>query len=348
MIPYLLILLLPLAWLQALRSYAPGRILSLLVPALLVTFVGLRHHVGGDWHSYVTMYDNAVRYSFRDAIAVNDSGYMFLNVVAARLNTGVWLVNLVCAAIFVCGLTLFCQRLPFPSLALLISIPVLVVVCAMGFTRQAAALGLLLAAYRLFEERRGWLALLLAGVAISVHWSGAFFLPLVLLLALGRGLTIPWTFALGAMGAAIVLVVEANIPNVADYIEKSGIAHAAAFRLVPSVAACALYLYKGEFGLNATQRTAMRYMIAMTFSCVLLLPIFPTISDRIGLYLVPAQMVGLTAFVASFPQDQRARRTSTICIAAVYITFYIGWMLNSRSFGFWWFPYDNYLLQMAL
>ncbi|HEY7809092.1 MAG TPA: EpsG family protein [Allosphingosinicella sp.] len=345
MIPYLLILLLPLAWLQTVREHASGRLVSLLVPLLLVTFIGLRYEVGGDWHAYVSMYDRAARFSFRDAIAVSDPGYMFLNVVAARLNAGLGLVNLICAVLFVSGLTLFCHRLPFPALALLISVPVLIVISALGFTRQAAALGLLLGANRLFEEKRSWFALLLVGVAVSVHWSGGFFLPLVLLLWSRRELTIPMTFVLGALGAAIVLIAEANVAQVADYIEKSGIAHGAAFRLALSVAACALYLSRGEFGLDARQRNVMRYMIAMTFSCLLLLPVFPTISDRIGLYLVPAQMIGLTGFVASFAQDPKARQASIVCIVAVYVIFYLVWMLNSPAFAGWWVPYDNYLLR---
>ena len=65
-----------------------------------------------------------------------------LNWLAARTELGPYFVNTVCAALFAWGLVVFCRAQPRPWLALVVAVPYLVTVVAMGYTRQGTAIGL--------------------------------------------------------------------------------------------------------------------------------------------------------------------------------------------------------------
>ena len=71
-----------------------------------------------------------------------DPGYLIIQWVSEYFGWGIIGVNVICALIFSIGLSVFCRSLPRPLLALSVSIPYLVIVVAMGYTRQGVALGL--------------------------------------------------------------------------------------------------------------------------------------------------------------------------------------------------------------
>jgi hypothetical protein len=91
-------------------------------------------------------------------------GYGLLNWFGANWGGGVFLVNTLCALIFTLGLLQFCRAQPRPWLALTLAFPYLVMVLAMGYTRQAVAIGVeCLALVALKRDRLlvflGWIAL---------------------------------------------------------------------------------------------------------------------------------------------------------------------------------------------
>ena len=107
-----------------------------------VVMIGFRVDVGGDRYTYLEFYKRMNLYPLSRAIGMGDPSYALLNWTVRRADLGMWLVNTVCAAIFVAGLGKFALRQPNPWLAMLIAVPYLIIVVAMGYTRQAAALGL--------------------------------------------------------------------------------------------------------------------------------------------------------------------------------------------------------------
>ena len=66
---------------------------------------------------------------------------MLLNWFAGQNELGFWFVNTVCGGIFSYGLIAFARSQPRPWLALAVAVPYLIIVVAMGYTRQAAAIG---------------------------------------------------------------------------------------------------------------------------------------------------------------------------------------------------------------
>ena len=95
----------------------------------------LRHHVSS----------RAGLRTFDQTLAAGRSRLRFPELAAQQLGADVWLVNLVCGAADWCGASPHlsgANRKPW--LSLLITIPYLIIVVGMGYTRQAAALGLVM------------------------------------------------------------------------------------------------------------------------------------------------------------------------------------------------------------
>lgn len=109
---------------------------SWLIGTILTLFIGLRHEVGGDWFGYLPYLTRAEGLSLEEVFVFGDPGYNALNWLFASYSWGIYGVNLVSAAIFSAGLVVFCRAQPRPWVALCIAIPYLVIVVAMGYSRQ--------------------------------------------------------------------------------------------------------------------------------------------------------------------------------------------------------------------
>ena len=200
---YLLLLILPAAWIVLPRSRAA----ALAVGAVLAIFIGLRDRVGGDWHAYWLIYERAKSLDAVSAMLLNDPAFMALNIAASRLGLGIAFVNLACAAILSAGLVAYarCQKLPW--LALFIAIPVLVMVASMNSTRQATAVGLEMLAFAFYLRGRPRACGLALLFAFAFHWSAAVLLPFAALALLPpqRLRLAAWVAA--GLGAVLVVAV---------------------------------------------------------------------------------------------------------------------------------------------
>jgi len=133
------------------------------VGLVFVLAIGFRFQVGGDWNQYLGYYDRMIDAPFTEAVTGEDPGYQVLNWVMARWGLDIYGVNTVCGVIFMAGLLVFCRQQPAPWLGFAVAVPYLIVVVAMGYTRQSVALGFFFLALAAIERRRffgylGWAA----------------------------------------------------------------------------------------------------------------------------------------------------------------------------------------------
>ena len=235
MIPYWLLLLVPLwACVQGPRRPWPAW-QAWLIGITLTLFIGLRHEVGGDWFSYIPYMTRTEGIPLAEAMAIGDPGYNALNWLFANNPPGIYGVNLVSGAIFSAGLVLFCRAQPRPWLTLCLAIPYLVIVVAMGYSRQGVALGLIMPGLLALERGRLWPFLFAMAAAATFHSTALVMLAFVMPAVRGhtivnRALRLLILLIVGAALAQTFLVARIDY-LMAGYIEAEYQSEGAAIRV---------------------------------------------------------------------------------------------------------------------
>ena len=170
---------------------------------MLVLIIGLRHEVGGDWSIYLEMLESYIDGSDDGQNGFQDPAYILLNILAARSGLGVYLINLLSAVFFSWGLYVFCRAQPRPWLALVVAVPYLITVVAMGYTRQSAAIGIAMLAIVALGQGRTWRFMLWIALAALFHKSAIVLVPMAVLVNTKRRV---FTFIWVALAFVILYV----------------------------------------------------------------------------------------------------------------------------------------------
>jgi hypothetical protein len=348
-IPYWLLLLFPL-WACVQSPRRPWLAWQAwLIGIALTLFIGLRHEVGGDWFNYIPYLNRAEGLSLSEVLAWGDPGYNALNWLFASQPWGIYGVNLVSGAIFSAGLVLFCRAQPRPWLALCLAIPYLVIVVAMGYSRQGVAIGLIMPGLLALERGRLRPFLVSMAAAATFHSTALVMLAFVVPAVPGRSLTLRALrlLLLLIVGAALVQTfLVARVDGlVGGYIEaeyqSEGAVIRVAMNLLPAVL---LLLWPKRFDFNSQQLRLWRAMAFTALGCAVALVLLPsntTAVDRIALYVIPLQLV----VGSRLPSTQLLGLTPAqlmvsvlgFCLAVEFV-----W-LNFATHASGWLPYENVL-----
>lgn len=349
MIPYWLLLLLPL-WACLRRSNRPWTGWQACVIWIALTlFIGLRHEVGGDWFNYIPYLTRAEGLPLGELWAWGDPGYNVLNWFFASHPWGIYGVNLVSAAIFSAGLVLFCRAQPRPWLALCIAIPYLVIVVAMGYSRQGVAIGFMMPGLIALERGRLGRFLVSMAAAATFHSTALVMLAFVLPAVTGRSLfmralRLLLLLIVGAALAQVFLV--ANMESYLDgYIEAEYQSDGAAIRILMNLLpAVILLLWPKRFEFTHHQYLLWRAISFTALGCAVFLVLFPSNStavDRIALYAIPLQLVVWSRLpgtnLLGLTSIQLLMTVLGFCLAVQFI-----W-LNFAVHASDWLPYSNVL-----
>jgi len=327
-----------LAAFGALAKLRFSRLGWVIVGVLLTVFIGLRFQVGGDWGSYVDYLYRASRVTFIEVFTLSDPGYYLLNWFAARLGAGVWLVNLFSASVFSTGLVLFVRRLPAPMLAVAVAIPYMVIVLAMGYTRQAVAFGFVLCGLTYLLDRRILGFMLLLAVAAAFHKSAVILAPLAVLAnTRNRVWTAVWVGFSGLLLYWLFLAEQVS-GLWRNYVESGYSSEGGAIRVAMNAVPAMLFLLlRKRLKMEAGERALWFWISAFSLFCVPLVFQASTAVDRVALYFMPIQLV----VFSSLPQLVRA--DSRILVRVAVIGFYglveFVW-LNYAGHREYWLPYQ--------
>lgn len=311
----------------------------------LTIVIGLRRDVGGDWFKYAQIFQRLQHVDLGRALQESDPGYTVLNLLAARIGLDMWAVNLVCAAIFTWGLLRLCRDQPNPLLAVLIGIPYLVIVVAMGYTRQGAALGFVMLA--LFYYFRGWIGrmALALGLAVAFHKSAIIVIPLIALASSRRRVL---TFILLGVvaGTTYWLFIQSSVDRlVANYVGARYSASGAGIRIAMNLVPAAVFL------LNRKRFTALREESRLwtifsigSFVALILLLASPSSAavDRVSLYLIPLQLFVLSRVPLAFSDKAKSGVPLRLAVIIYSMAVQFIW-LNFADNSQYWIPYHNYL-----
>lgn len=312
---------------------------------LIFCFVGLRYEVGADWVSYIQHLFRASYADFYEIPSIGDPGYVLVNWIAARVGGGIWLVNLVCAALFSWGLLSFVAAQPRPWLALAVAMPYLVVVVAMGYTRQGVAIGLAMRGLAaLGSERSNVKFVIWILLAATFHKSAVLLIPIAALAeSRGRLWTICWVG--GTAVLAYFALLESSVDQlIRNYVQREYESGGAAIRVaMNSVPAAIAVYYRKEFPFRRGERSLW---IMLSFIALALIPMLvyvpsSTAVDRLGLYLIPLQLVVLSRIPDFLSKREGPSRLIALLVVAYSAAIMFVW-LNFAAHSDEWLPYKLY------
>ena len=329
------------------RHIAASTLLALGV--FLTLLIGLRLEVGGDWFNYFGYIDRSFGLPFAEVFLETEPGYGLLNWFGANWGGSVFFVNTICGLVFSIGLLLFCRAQPRPWLTLCLAFPYLVVVVAMGYSRQGVAIGLEMIA--LLELQNNKLLRFLGWIALAATFHRTVLVLLVLPAStLSGSLRFSQLIRLGLLaGAAYGLYSAVIAPDldyyVQGYLETEYQSQGALIRVaLCALPAVAFLLNRRRFQLipDVQRIWTLLSLMAVAAAIGLFTVASSTAVDRLALYLIPLQL-----FVGIRVPDARLfgipPGTWNQLLIAFSFAVMIVWLLFAGH-SYAWLPYRNLLL----
>ena len=317
----------------------------------LLLIIGFRHEVGGDWSVYIDNYRGFLGIGFFDLFSIEnlsqDIGYVLIHWFSLNYLNGIYSTNLICSGIFIAGLFRVCKNMPMPWLALSISIPYLVIVVAMGYTRQTSAIGFIMLG--LIDLMNGKTIRFYVMVILGVlfHKTALFMLPVGFLYENSiRNLKDVLLFML-FFGMAFFAFLADRISNLLHYYvtDTGGMESSGAFiRVMMNVVSASVFLYFRKAWSEKYSDT--RLWTILSVMSLVMLPltfIISTTIDRMALYFIPMQLVILSR-TPLFIINTYNRTLFVLSILILYSAALFVW-LNFGNFSSHWLPYQNLLFK---
>ena len=316
----------------------------MLVGVAVTLMIGFRFQVGGDWANYREMF---IWYGYMDlweGLRFGDPGYSLVNWVAHSLGAGIWFVNTFCAIIFTWGLVRFAGTQPNPWLTCAVAAPYLIIVVAMGYTRQAVAIGFIFMALIAFNRGsiRAFLAYMI--LAVTFHKTAVIVLPLIVA-SLTQNRVLLGGLLVVTAGMLYTFFLQGSTDNlITNYVTANYTSEGAAIRVSMNAVPAVVYLLiQRRLGLSVQERKMWRnFSLAALASVVALYVVASsTAVDRLALYLIPLQLVLLGRLPYIFSDSHRGGRVVVLAIILYSASIQYVW-LNYATHARLWVPFKVY------
>lgn len=309
-----------------------------LIIIFFTLMIGLRLEVGGDWGAYIEHYSRVVGLPFWQALLTNDPGYAALNWLSSLVGGGVYLVNLFSAALVLCGVASFCQRQPQPWLGLLIATPYLLIVVAMGYTRQAIAVGFVMLAFGAILDAKLLRYIFYCIVAALFHKSALIMLPLGFLMVNRANFFVYIYGSVAAVIAFIFILADHYERMVRVYVEDGMDSEGGMVRVAMNALPALIFLlFRNRFVGSIQEKKFMSLISIVALFLLAIVDFAPTAVDRVSLYFIPLQIFVFSRLHLIF-KDVLNRTAIVLSIVAFYGAVQWVW-LNYASHAEYWLPY---------
>lgn len=349
MIPYFVLLgiwLIGTIQFSSNRDAPYERILYVAALVFTIVMVGLRYQVGGDWYTYEDMYSDIAMQPLVAATKLTEPAYAYLNWASAQFDGGIYPVNMGCAIVFMLGLSALVRKQPRPWLAMTVAIPYLVIVVGMGYTRQAAAIGIVCWAIATASDGKTWKILAKIAVAALFHKTAILFLPILLAPIAKRNLLFGIVGAVAFVILSSVALGGSSEKLVTNYVNSNYQSSGAAIRIAMNVLAGAIFLVlRKKFVIPAPERLIWTILSGMAIlSAIGLLLTSSSVGvDRLALFIIPLQ-VFVYSNIPSIPNiSEKARTTCTLAIVTYCLIIQLVYFTQG-TFSYTWLPYQNILV----
>ena len=342
MLTYWLMFMLPSG--MVLFSKRRNVLLFLGVGILFIMLIGFRFEVGGDWISYIKHYTAMENVAFWDALKKGDPGHQFLNWLMYRWDMGVYGTNVIYAVTFVIGLMKFSREQVYPWIAISVAVPYLVIVVAMGYSRQGVAIGLFLWAVTYLGQRRFKTYIGFILLAALFHKTAILLLPLGIFLY-GKGKVIRILMVIPIVFGAWDLLLEKEQETlwknyVEAQMESQGAIIRVAMNLLPSLL---FFQYKKEWKKNFDDYAFWFWIALGSVVSVFLVSFASTAVDRMALYFIPIQLVVFSR-LPFLARKQITPSLTKMLIIILYTLVLLVWLLFAAHSQYW-LPYQTILFK---
>lgn len=358
MIVYWLMFLIPvLALYSPIRIDAVfRRILFLFFGSLFVILIGLRHEVGGDWIPYIEIFNEAAQIASFDKLIFisinNDFGYVMLNYYVNLLGGDIYLVNLISALIFVYGVWRFAFLQQNPWLVLIISIPFLTHIVAMGYTRQAVAVGFIFVAIANLQQQKNlwfWIQIFLAAIfykiaavfiLLGIMQSNRIkiYLKIIILLSCSVILFIILQAKLGNFYNSYIALSETG----EQFMVSAGAIPRVLMNVIPAII---LLLYLKNLQID---KNIKHLFVLMSLAILITFPLVfwrSTPIDRIHIFLTPVQLLVFSR-LSLLTIKPYLKQVLVLGVVLSYAAVLFVWFNFARTLHAW-IPYDNLLMHIG-
>ena len=326
------------------QKYRASFLPFLIVGLFFILVIGFRFEVGGDWGNYLRNFNDMQGMALKTTLMQGDPGHRFLNWLSHQWNLGVYGTNVIYAVIFSIGLMKFSRKQPYPWIAVSVAVPYLVIVVAMGYSRQGVAIGLFLWAVTYLEKGhfKTYVGLIL--IAALFHKTAMLLLPLGIFLY-GKGkvirilMVIPIVF--GAWDLLLAKEQETLWKNyVEDQMQSQGAMIRVAMNLLPSLL---FFRYKKEWKQYFDDYAFWFWIALGSIGSVFLVSFASTAIDRMALYFIPIQLVVFSR-LPFLARKQMSPSATKILIVFLYTLVLLVWLIYAKHARYW-LPYQSVLFQ---
>lgn len=318
-------------------------VMGLLFLVLLV-FMGLRE-TAGDFYTYQLFFEMLDGEDLVVATTVVEPIYGFLNWLSSQLGLGIYGVNTICALIFLYCLWRAAMKESTPIFFVTLAIPYFLIVVGMGYTRQGVAAGLVLLAIVQARERRMLVACISVALAMGFHYSALVGFGFLIFGTTNK--YIGWVRWLLRMALASTLVVASQMMlgdqldnYTAAYIESGHYESTGAFlrASVTGVAAGIFFLFGRSLRAKYDDYGLWQPFALVAIACVPLSLIASTPVDRLGLYLLPFQVLTFSRLptVVNFGRYNAGVK---LAVLVAYIFYFFVWLHMGAFASELWVPY---------
>ena len=253
---------------------------------------------------------------------------------------------MVCSYIFTWGLFIFCKAQPQPWLALGVSLPYLIIVVAMGYTRQGVAIGVVMAGLIFFQNGNILKLSICLFIAIVFHKSAIILLPLIIFSSKKNIYTIIGIFLFGIL-MFYLLVLEYIDSLFSGYIVDQYESSGALVRILMNALPASLFLiFRKRFKLSHNMKSFWSWMSITALFLLFVLFISPssTAVDRIALYWIPLQLFVFSRLPEALGKSLIIQFQYLFLIFIYSLSILYVWLFHAQYSKFWipyrFFPFE--------
>jgi len=324
------------------RKLQKNKILWYFSCIYLTFYIGFRHDIGGDWGTYLMHFQDIQESTLFDIIVKSDPGYYLINLFISELNLSIHFVNLICASIFIFGLAKFIKYETNKWLLILIALPYTINIVAMGYTRQAVALGLVLIALTYLNDKKLFKFILFIIIATTFHKTAVIMMGLGIFVS-GKGKILK-IIAIGLIGIGIFQVfLSQQIDNlIVNYVDAQMQSEGAKIRtfmnLIPAII---LILLRKRWKENFDDFQLWFIISILSIFTFAIVDYASTAVDRIALYFLPIQII-VFGRLNILLRNKIPTMIINLSIASYYFLVLFVWLFFANHARYW-LPYQNIL-----